>query len=225
MPPGRRAARDPRREQGQRRRLRRTRRDRARQVPSWRLEARRRTDPIRQRRRRRPDATGSREPDRCSADRPRLVAVIDSDRKGPGDSESKNARRLCKTCDRHGLPCWVLAKREAKNYLPRVLLRERPSAGAVHARMVEAWERLSDAQKDFFDMKRGLPEDPPPIQEDLFDALPEADREILAAGFGRNVHECWNVWRVRISVKWNTHSGDVEHGFRRSGTLVGAQRR
>ena len=30
---------------------------------------------------------------------------------------------------------------------------------------------------------------------------------------------------VRISVKWNTHSGDVEHGFRRSGTLVGAQRR
>ena len=31
--------------------------------------------------------------------------------------------------------------------------------------------------------------------------------------------------RLRISVKWNTHSGDVEHGFRRSGTLVGAQRR
>ena len=30
---------------------------------------------------------------------------------------------------------------------------------------------------------------------------------------------------VRISVKWNTHSGDVEHGFRRSGTLVGAQQR
>ena len=30
---------------------------------------------------------------------------------------------------------------------------------------------------------------------------------------------------LRISVKWNTHSGDVEHGFRRSGTLVGAQRR
>ena len=85
--------------------------------------------------------------------RPRLVAVIDSDRKGPGDSESKNARRLRKTCDRHGLPCWVLAKREAENYLPRVLLRERPSAGAVHARMVEAWERLSDAQKDFFDIE------------------------------------------------------------------------
>ena len=30
---------------------------------------------------------------------------------------------------------------------------------------------------------------------------------------------------VRISVKWNTDFGDVEHGFQRSGTLVGAQRR
>ena len=53
--------------------------------------------------------------------RPRLVAVIDSDRKGPGDSESGNARRLRETCERHGLPCWVLAKREAENYLPETL--------------------------------------------------------------------------------------------------------
>ena len=30
---------------------------------------------------------------------------------------------------------------------------------------------------------------------------------------------------MRISLKWNTDSGDLEHGFRRSGTLVGAQRR
>ena len=30
---------------------------------------------------------------------------------------------------------------------------------------------------------------------------------------------------VRISLKWNTDFGDLEHGFRRSGTLVGAQRR
>ena len=102
--------------------------------------------------------------------RPRLVAVIDSDRKGPGDSESGDARRLRRVCDEHGLPCWVLAKREAENYLPRVLLAARPNASAEHARMVEAWERLSDDQKDFFDMKRGLPEDPTAItaiEEDL----------------------------------------------------------
>jgi hypothetical protein len=80
--------------------------------------------------------------------RPRLVAVIDSDRKGPGDSESTDARRLREVCNQHGLPCWVLAKREAENYLPRVLLGARPNAGAEHERMVDAWARLSDDQKD-----------------------------------------------------------------------------
>ena len=41
----------------------------------------------------------------------------------------------------------------------------------------------------------------------------------------RDVHRFRFADDLRISVKWNTHSGDVEHGFRRSGTLVGAQRR
>ncbi len=134
--------------------------------------------------------------------RPRLVAVIDSDRKGPGAPESKDARRLRETCAKHGLPCWVLAKREAENYLPRPLLRARPNVGAEHARtkharIVDAWERLSNRQRDFFDMKRGFPEKPTPIEEDLFADLPEGDRQTLAKGFGPNVHECWSVWHVR----------------------------
>lgn len=147
--------------------------------------------------------------------RPRLVAVIDSDRKAPGDSESKNARRLRQACDRRALPCWVLAKREAENYLPRVLLGERPNAGLEHERRVDAWERLSDDQKDFFDMKHGLQRDPPPIVEELFADLLESDREILAAGFGPKVHECWNVWHVRaLDRELRTRGrGDLEHGI------------
>ena len=147
--------------------------------------------------------------------RPRLAAVIDSDRTGPGDSESNDARRLRSTCDRHGLPCWVLAKREAENYLPRVLLAARPDAGVEHAMKVDAWERLSDDQKDFFDMTHGLPESPSAIEEPLFDGLPDADRETLATGFGPNLHECWNAWNVReVSNELRTRGrGDLEHGI------------
>ena len=112
----------------------------------------------------------------------RLVAVIDSDRKGPGDAESQGAQALRRVCNRHGLPCWVLAKREAENYLPRVLLSEKPNASTGHARSVDAWERLSNDQKNFFDMKRGLPEAPSVIEQDLFDGLPDADREIPRHG-------------------------------------------
>ena len=147
--------------------------------------------------------------------RPRLVAIIDSDRKGPGDSESGDAQQLRKICNRHGLPCWVLAKREAENYLPRVLLGARPDAGGQHTRMVDAWEKLSDEQKDFFDMKRGLPETPSAVEGELFDDLPDTDREILAAGFGPNVGECWSVWSVREVVdELRTRGrGDLERGI------------
>ena len=147
--------------------------------------------------------------------RPRLVAVIDSDRKGPGDSESKNARRLRKTCEEQDVPCWVLAKREAENYLPRVLLGARPDAGTEHQERLEAWSRLSDDQKDFFDMRRGLPEAPSQIARDLFDELSDSDRELLAKGFGPNVYECWNLWHVReVQNELRTRGrGDLERGI------------
>ena len=148
--------------------------------------------------------------------RPRLVAVIDSDRKGPGDAESQDAQALRRTCNKHGLPCWVLAKREAENYLPRVLLSEKPNASAGHASIVEAWERLSNDQKNFFDMKRGLPDAPSEIEQDLFDGLPDADQEILATGFGPNVHKCWDLWHVReVRNELLTRGqGDLEYGIK-----------
>ena len=147
--------------------------------------------------------------------RPRLAVVIDSDRKGPGDLESRDAQRLRKVCNQNGLSCWVLAKREAENYLPRVLLGARPDAGAMHETRVDAWERLSDAQKDFFNMKHGLREARLAIEEDLFDGLPDADREILAEGFGLKVHRCWNLWDVRgVKNELLTRgNGDLEHGI------------
>ena len=39
--------------------------------------------------------------------RPRLVAVVDSDRKGPGDAVSAQARELRNACEEYSLPCWV----------------------------------------------------------------------------------------------------------------------
>ena len=61
--------------------------------------------------------------------RPRLVAIVDSDRKSPNTCASREARQLLRACKKRGLPCWILAKREAENYLPRVLLLARQNAG------------------------------------------------------------------------------------------------
>ena len=64
-------------------------------------------------------------------------------------------------------------------------------------------------------MKHGLPALPSAIEENLFDDLPDADRAILATGFGRNVHECWNVWHVREVGDELLARGqdDLEHGI------------
>lgn len=147
--------------------------------------------------------------------RPRLVAVIDSDRKGPGAPESPNARQLRNVCEEHDVACWVLAKREAENYLPPVLLVEKPDAGPEHPRRVAEWERLGDEQKDFFDMKHGLPDKPSPIERDLFDGLSDAQREVLATGFGPKIQDCWRVWDVRqVGEELRSRGGgDLRHGI------------
>ena len=97
--------------------------------------------------RRRADAAGSRETGRRSDVSPTARRRHRQRPEGSGRLGEQERRRLRETCDRHGLPCWVLAKREAENYLPRVLLGARPNAASGHERMVEAWDRLSDDQK------------------------------------------------------------------------------
>ena len=146
--------------------------------------------------------------------RPRLVAIIDSDRKGPNDEASHDARKLQRTCARENVPCWVHAKREAENYLPRVLLAARQDAGADHVHRVEAWDRLTDGQKNFFDMKHGIPREPTAAEEELFDGLSRADRDVLSNGFGPNVGECWSVWGVQAEHELRARGqGDLELGI------------
>ena len=147
--------------------------------------------------------------------RPRLVVITDSDRKGPDDTASATARALCRRCEALGVPCWVLAKREAENYLPRILLGERQDAGADHGQLVEAWDRLNDDQKNFFDMKNGLPETPSAIEQALFDGLSSDDQTILSCGFGPNVYTCWTLWS-NVQAKTELFArgqGDLERGI------------
>lgn len=146
--------------------------------------------------------------------RPRLVAIVDSDRKAPGDAASQDAQRLSATCTNENLPCWILAKREAENYLPRILLDNRQDAGANHRQRVTAWDRLTDDQKNFFDMKGGLPATLSPAEQQLFGGLSAVDRAILSQGFGPNVSACWSHGNVYAGQELKIRGqGDLEHGL------------
>ena len=151
--------------------------------------------------------------------RPRLIAIVDSDRKSPDDDPSRDAQKLHRACEIRDLPCWILAKREAENYLPRVLLLAWQDAGEGHKQRVDAWGRLSDDQKNFFDMKRGLPDILSEIEQKLFDGLSPTDKRILSKGFNPkrpppNVHECWTLQNVSAKTELVTRGqGDLERGL------------
>ena len=141
-----------------------------------------------------------------------LPAVADELK--PEDAARLAVRRKCAQRE---VACWILAKREAENYLPRVLLDARPDSGLDHFRLVEAWSRLNDDQKDFFDMKHGLLDEPSQTERELFVELSPVDREILSNGFGSEVHECWNVWGIQDNAAkaglLRRGRGDLERGI------------
>ena len=146
--------------------------------------------------------------------RPRLVAIIDSDKKGPDAPGSVASRKLHSVCEKLNLSCWVLAKREAENYLPRILLDERKNVGSDHSQLVEVWDSLTDDQKNFFDMKDGLPDAPSVIEKALFQELSPATRTLLSPGFGKNVCKCWTLWNVRAKTELLSRGqGDLERGI------------
>ena len=144
----------------------------------------------------------------------RLVAIIDSDRKGPADDPSRPARNLLGACAEHGVPCWVLAKREAENYLPRVLLDALPDARPGHTQRVAAWDRLSEVQKDFFDVRRGLSSGKSAAEEALFQGIPAEDCAILSGGFGGRAHCCWSLCEIEVGDELAVRSRrDLERGI------------
>jgi hypothetical protein len=155
---------------------------------------------------------------RCNGvTRPRYVVVVDSDQRAPastGATPSIEASRLKKKCDEYRVPCWVLAKREAENYLPRVLLKARRDSGAVHQHRVDAWDCLSEDQKDFYDMKEGFPENPTQAEVELFECLVQWARNALESGFGSHVDKCWEIWSAQAKEALRERGrGDLEKGL------------
>ena len=146
----------------------------------------------------------------------RLLAIADSDKKYPSDQEGNGAQKLREACNDHNIPCWILAKREAENYLPPILLRKMKPNDQEHIRAVDAWERLSDDQKNFFNMKKGLPQDRDDDKYPLFEGVSEADYIVLTKGFfaGKKIHKCWAYANAEIESELRTRSqGDLEYGI------------
>ena len=124
--------------------------------------------------------------------RPRLVTIIDSDRENSEAEASSEAKRLLSVCQGQQIPCWILAKREAENYLPKILLENLETRCEDHANMIQQWDTLSDDHKDFCDMKQHF--------------------------HNRKLDRCWTLENVKnaedVKVELVSRSrGDLERGI------------
>ena len=123
----------------------------------------------------------------------RAVVLTDSDRQFPGE-ETKNETTVRELCGQYDLEGFVLKKREAENYLTMPLLNN----SGVAPEVLGAFKRLSQPQKDFFDMKHGFPANGVPNSQSLLYAnVSRPDIERLKNGFGK---KCWKLFERHASL-------------------------
>jgi len=129
---------------------------------------------------------------------PRFMALTESDRQTPSSPNSRAAEEVLTCAQELQCQAVVLRKRETENYLPDEALHLL-NAHRPHRPRLRAFQKLSEAQRDHFDMKRGfrveaetdevrLTDD----EETVFSGLSPSDRRALSGGFGKEV---WKLFQ------------------------------
>lgn len=125
--------------------------------------------------------------ERLVTHRSRLFVLVDSDGLRPGEM-SAEASQIVATCNHHDIPYHILSMREAENYLGSDALREwARDRGRLVAGRIDALDRLTPSQRDYYDMKKGFRGGDFERQRDLFAGLSAEDIECLRQGFGNSV--------------------------------------
>lgn len=151
----------------------------------------------------------------------RILALLDSDREYPGHRSS--SVDIAKKIEAEGIGVILLFKREAENYLPLAALAMARQKSAYRAYR----DRLTPAQQDHFDMKRGFKSveyrdargrirertELSDSERRLYEKLPQPVRRSLAGGFGSRCGELFDhpeVTREGLEARSRHHGQESE---------------
>lgn len=130
-----------------------------------------------------------------AADRRRIQALVDSDRRNPKD-DSDTVKRMRMLEQEHGVVVHILHKRDSENYLPLDALAHHKHEADRFQKTYKAFSRLSPHQQDHFDMKSGFKASPNgevtlhTDQVELFAGIRGSVLRDLVGGFGNDCG-CW----------------------------------
>jgi hypothetical protein len=132
----------------------------------------------------------------------RIFVLADSDclYKGHITQTSEKVKDYCVS---ENIPYHILNKRKIENYLPIGILQKKFDRKSI----LQAFFRLTQEQKDFYEMKGGFQKDPhghaivPEKQKDLFAHLSPQILDKLIGGFGKQIGECFKDYRDMITAE------------------------
>mgnify|MGYP005991642667 CR=1 FL=1 len=155
---------------------------------------------------------------RHPANRHFIAAVFDSDSLEP-QSPSNDASSVMQCCEERNIPSFCLDRRAIENYLPVWALSGWANChrGKSRTRLIrakDAFSRLSEAQRNHYNLKSGLKGDGQRLSQTTWGQLEEKDRVPLLGGFGRQVANLFGEPHVRdnLSAKdsgWQEVNGVV----------------
>lgn len=131
----------------------------------------------------------------------RVFVLCDSDRLYPGYLK-KAIWTIENYCQHQKVHYAILQKREIENYLPLNLLQQVPRK---YKKVYQAFLKLTQEQKDFYDMKFGFKKQGnftiiPPEQQKLFAKLPPRILADLRGGFGEKIGQYFQTKREHITA-------------------------
>lgn len=135
--------------------------------------------------------------------KPRVVALLDSDRLNPGENAPSHTK--ANEMRAAGILVHVLELREAENYVPNRILAL-TGKHAVMSTKLKHLKKLDSDQRGYFDMKKGFAvknSDPAikPTQQALYAGISPAVVVALGEGFGMNILECLHKYRAGLKIE------------------------
>lgn len=141
--------------------------------------------------------------DRPQPFKPRLIAIIDSDKTHGNSNFSVETNRVLDLCNERGLKLHVYEKREIENYMPDAVLRKLIPNELQET--VDAFCNMTPEQKDFFDLEIGFDNRRPSQADPLFSEFYRSENYThLKKGF---MHDNFNpkreIFNFVIDVDFN----------------------
>lgn len=120
-------------------------------------------------------------------------ALFDSDAESPGH-RSNEAQLMIDFCTRNVIDHYCLERRAIENYLPQKALwnwvikcQGNRDMREERRKKMDAFKRMSDAQRYHFHLKNGWPKTPSTTVQNLYADISPADKQVLANGIDQNI--------------------------------------